>query len=72
MMRPTYEHGDETHTLSLETWEEACALSQQWAESARLTANKRRRRGIMIVSLLAIFIAIAIITTIVIIALEAL
>jgi type IV secretory pathway component VirB8 len=72
MMRPTYEFSDETHSLSLETWEEACALSQQWAEGARLAANKRRRRGIILVSILAISLAIAIIATIAIIVLEAL
>lgn len=29
---------------SIQTWEEACFISQQWADEARLAAQKRRKR----------------------------
>lgn len=29
---------------SIQTWEEACVVSQQWADSARQAAAKRRKR----------------------------
>jgi len=41
-MRPEYVHTSEGH--SVETWEEACFISQEWADEARLAAAKRRRR----------------------------
>lgn len=29
---------------SIETWEQACIISQQWADGARLAAVKRKQR----------------------------
>ena len=58
MERPDYVHGGEP---SLETWELACALSQEWADNARQAAHKRRvwQRAISTGLLLSLMLAAA-------------
>ena len=59
MTRPQYFHG--SGDPSLETWELACALSQEWAENARLAAIKRKRRNVVLAAMLGlVFIAVGI------------
>ena len=53
---------------SIETWEEACDVSQQWAYDARLAARRRRDRRSLVLSilvflLLAVALALVIILT---------
>ena len=42
MTRPEYVSDN---MPSIETWEEACAISQEWADGARQAAVKRRNRN---------------------------
>ena len=57
MARPEY--SNDNGIASIETWQEACALSQEWADGARLAAHKRRRRnrGIITALYLALMLA---------------
>lgn len=53
---------------SIETWEEACVISQEWADGARKAALKRRDRRalvsmILVLALVAIALALVIILT---------
>jgi hypothetical protein len=41
-MQPDYQHIE--GVPSIQTWEEACVVSQKWADDARLAAQKRRKR----------------------------
>jgi hypothetical protein len=40
MQRPDYVNGGDTP--SIDTWQEACAISQEWADGARQAAGRRR------------------------------
>ena len=40
VQRPEYP----TTTPSIETWEDACVISQNWADDARMAAVKRQKR----------------------------
>ncbi len=54
--------GYDGSTVSLQTWEEACANSQAWAEKARRKSYYRRirHRAYWIIFLLAVIAALAI------------
>lgn len=58
MARPEYVNGGTQP--SVETWEEACAISQEWADGARRAADKRRQwMHWTVLMLLMIMVAIA-------------
>jgi hypothetical protein len=50
MTRPEYVNGGAEP--SNETWQEACAISQQWADGARLAAHKRHMRRFWLITAL--------------------
>jgi type IV secretory pathway component VirB8 len=54
MARPEYV---EDGTPSIETWQEACVISQEWADDARLAASKRRNRMAWLSIVLMLIIA---------------
>lgn len=61
--------GYDGNSASLQTWEEACAESQDWADRARRKAHyKRVRRRAFWIVLLAIAVAYAIANVILLIA----
>ena len=51
---------------SIETWEEACVISQEWAYDARLAAQRKRERRALVATLL-VFLLLAIALSLVII-----
>jgi hypothetical protein len=54
------EYVDDSNGLpSLETWEEACVISQDWADGARLAASKRRKQRLWVTTVLAGAIVLA-------------
>jgi hypothetical protein len=55
MERPDYTVDSEP---SVDTWAEACAISQEWADGARLAATKRRFR-VALLSLVLMMLLIA-------------
>lgn len=57
MMRPEYVNGGDNP--SIETWQEACVISQEWADDARLAAAKRANRRVWISLVLLSAIALA-------------
>lgn len=57
MARPKYVNSGGSEP-SIETWQEACVISQEWADGARLAVVKRRHRQALIS--LAILTAITI------------
>jgi type IV secretory pathway component VirB8 len=56
-MRPDYVNGGDNP--SIETWQEACVLSQKWADDARQVAIKRANRRVWRSLLLLIVITLA-------------
>ena len=59
MNRPEYTHS--SGDPSVETWELACALSQEWAENSRRSALKQKRlRGAIGIALVVFAIAVLI------------
>jgi hypothetical protein len=47
------EYVDDSNGLpSLEAWEEACVISQDWADDARLAASKQRKRRLLVTTVL--------------------
>ena len=54
--------GYDGSTVSLKTWEEACAESQAWAEKARRKSYYRhiRHRAYWIIFLLAVILALSV------------
>jgi len=55
---PTYDQWGTT-AISIETWERACAVSQKWADSARVAAARRKRLRRIAVALLIVLILAA-------------
>jgi type IV secretory pathway component VirB8 len=51
---------------SIETWEEACDISQQWADEARLAARMKRERRMLVVAILVFAILAAALSLIII------
>jgi len=51
---------------SIETWEEACVISQEWAYDARLAAQRKRDRRAL-VTMILVFAFLAIVLSLVII-----
>lgn len=51
---------------SIETWEEACFVSQEWADGARLAARRRRERRSLVLTIL-VFLLLAVALSLVII-----
>jgi hypothetical protein len=61
MRRPEY---NATDNPSVDTWKQACAVSQQWAFSARRAAL-RRKRFMRVVAVLAALLLIAIVVVLI-------
>lgn len=56
-MRPEYVNGGDNP--SIETWQEACVISQQWADDARQAAARRANLRVWISLLLLIVMTLA-------------
>ena len=58
MTRPDYVNGGSEP--SIQTWEEACVISQEWADNARRAAAKRKqwRHWIALMLMLALVITL--------------
>jgi hypothetical protein len=48
-------------TISIQTWEEACATSQEWADKARKHAvfRRQRRNSIIVITLVTLLVIAA-------------
>jgi lipopolysaccharide/colanic/teichoic acid biosynthesis glycosyltransferase len=63
MARPDYVN-DIDGQPSISTWEEACAISQEWADSARRAAARKRLFMAVLSAVLLLLVALALVAVI--------